>query len=198
MADSSMAGLFPRRSHVCALIEGEEESAALIPLFIRDGSDRGEQVIAVAGGAWLDGLRRLLEAGDLGPAASEAAGQLRLVPWNQIYPASLARAGVGRALASVEQIVAGAAEDSRYAGVRILEQMDWMVSASGGSQEVADYERGVDRMVKAYAQPAVCVYDLSRLSGQLLIEILSTHRLAMTRGTLVESPFYNETAKGKP
>jgi hypothetical protein len=108
-----------------------------------------------------------------------------------VYPRPEAGLETDVALSSVEGLLATAVGGGT-AEARIVEQMDWVVSASGGGRAVADYERGVDLLVKAYAQPAICVYDLSRLSGQLLIEILSTHRLAMIDGTLVASPFYRK------
>jgi hypothetical protein len=192
MAELSQTVERVRDSHVCALIEHPDEAASLIPLFIRDGRDQREKVFALAGGAWLDGLRRQLNGLNLRTREWEAAGQLLLVEWTQVYACSCAGPDLAPALASVEQFFSSAVGHGRDARVRFVAQMDWVVSACGGSQEVADYERGVDRLVRTYAQPAVCVYDLSRLSGLLLIEILSTHRLAVLRGALVESPFYRE------
>jgi hypothetical protein len=193
MAELSPTSPFQRSSHVCALVEDAEDAAALIPVFVREGSQQRQKLIALAGRAWLDALRRQLdglEGFDAG--ASEAAGHLQLVSWTQVYPSSPAGRKLTAALPSVEKLFSSALGDLHHAGLRILEQMDWPVSAASGGRDVADYERGVDRLVRIYAQPAFCVYDLSRLSGQLLIDILTAHRLTLLRGTLAESPFYTE------
>jgi hypothetical protein len=194
MADAPAAGVFPRQSHVCALIESADDADALVPLFVRDGRDRGETVIAVAGGAWLERLRRQLDALNLRTPECEADGRLWFVPWTRFHSSTQSGLDVGDALGSMEQFFSGAPDGQRHTGVRIVENMDWVVSACGGSRQLADYERGVDRLVEVYERAALCVYDLSRLSGQQLIEILSTHPLAMIRGALVESPFYRTAA----
>ncbi|MDB5856347.1 MAG: hypothetical protein JWQ76_36 [Ramlibacter sp.] len=193
MAELSPRSPFQRSSHVCALVEDADDAAALIPLFARDGRQQRQKLVALAGGAWLDALRRQLDGLEgFDSSASEAAGHLQLVSWTQVYPPSLEGRKLTAALPSVEKLLSSALDDQRYAGVRMLEQMDWPVSAAGGSQDVAEYEHGVDRLVRTYAQPTVCVYDLSRLSGQLLIDILTAHRFTLLRGALVESPFYEE------
>ena len=192
MADFSLTGQLPRRAHVCALNESDEDVAGWIPLFIRAAREQREQVVTVAGAAWLKQLRKQLDRLDLQSIESTQAEQLLLVAWTQIYSHSKARFDLRTALRSIEQFYSSAIAERGWAGLRLLEQMDWVVSASGGSREVADYERGVDRLVGTYAQPAVCVYNLSRLSGLLLIELLSSHGFVMLRGELVESPFYME------
>jgi hypothetical protein len=191
MADPPVACTLPHHSHVCALLDSADDAAALLPLFIRDGCALGENVVAVAGGAGLAGLRGRLEALDATTRECEESGHLRLVPWTQVYAWPEAGLKTRTALASMEKFVCSAVGNGN-AGARIVEHMDWVVSACGGGHAVTDYERGVDRLVMTYAQPVVCVYDLSRLSGQLLIEILTIHRLAMIRGALVASPFYRQ------
>jgi hypothetical protein len=145
-----------------------------------------------AGGASLAALRCKLDGLDVGTAEREAQQQLSLLPWTKVYRKEVGF-DPGEALDTVEAIFASGARDTRYGGVRLVAEMDWVVSAAGGSRDVAVYERGLDRLVKDYAQSALCVYDLHRLSGELLLEILSTHPLTLVRGQLLESPFYQES-----
>jgi hypothetical protein len=70
--------------------------------------------------------------------------------------------------------------------------MDWIVSAEGAGGSVADYERELDKLVLRHQQVTVCAYDVTRLSGTLLVQLLAAHRLAFFGGRLVESPMYED------
>lgn len=39
-------------------------------------------------------------------------------------------------------------------------------------------------------QPAVCVYDLAKLSGAFLMDVLRTHPLTLINGIVQENPFF--------
>jgi hypothetical protein len=172
-------------------MDGEEHETALLPPLIRDCLAQQLKVVTIAGGASLAALRLNLDGLAVVTAEREAQGQLSLMPWTKVYRKE-AGFDPGEALDTVEAIFSSGAQDTRYGGVRLVAQMDWVVSAAGGGRDVTAYERGLDRLVKDYAQSALCVYDLHRLSGQLLLDILSIHEFALVRGELLESPFYQE------
>lgn len=191
MPDTSFGRAFGRTPHICALLDGDDDEDALLTPLIRDCLAEQLKVVTIGGVASLATLRRNLDGLDVGTAELEARGQLKLLPWTNLY-AKEAGFDPTKALDTVETIFSGDAQDARYGGVRLVGEMDWVVSAAGGSRDVVAYERGFDRLVMEYAQSALCVYDLQRLSGPLLLAILTAHPLALVRGELVESPFYRE------
>jgi hypothetical protein len=182
------APLIPARAHICALVEDAGEVAALAGPIIRDSLEHGEQVVAFGGRGALDALRR-----NVAPEpAREGTGQLRLLPWGDVSAPAPARFDVDAALDAMHEVFVEDAVTGRFPLVRLVLDMNWVVSAAGAGASIAECERGLDRLVQDHDQAALCIYDVSRLSGTLLMELLATHPLAIVRGALIESPFYRE------
>jgi hypothetical protein len=189
MAEPGSELRFAPESHVCALIEDGDEPATLFAPFLRDGLELGERVVAIAGPGSLDKHRHELEALQTDTGRCEAAGRLQLLPWTQVQGAS--HEGFD-ALGTLETLsgILGRTVGNASPATRLLAEIDWIVALAGGSDAVAKYEQGLDQLVQHNGKIAVCVYDVSRLSGHLLIQLLSAHPLTWTRGQLVPSPFY--------
>lgn len=45
-------------------------------------------------------------------------------------------------------------------------------------------------LYQLYRQPAICVYDVSKLTGEMMIDLLRTHPLTLVGGIVQENPFY--------
>ena len=178
-------------AHICALMDGKGEADALLAPAVRDYLAQQMLVVAIGGEASMEAMCTRLYGMRAVTAEQKAKGQLLVRRWTDVY-ATQAGFEPRKALDRLEALFSRCAEDARYAGVRLVGQMDWVVSASGGGHDVLVFERGMGRLLKAYGQAALCVYDLQRLSGQLLLGLLSTHPLALARGKVVHSPFYRE------
>jgi hypothetical protein len=189
MAEARLGGRLLPDSHVCAFIEDGEEPATLFAPFLRDGLEQGERVVAIAGPSALHKHRRELQALNTDTAQCEAAGQLQLLPWTEVQAATPTGFDPFGTLSTVSSIMAAGTGATPPAS-RLLAEMDWVVSITGGGDAVARYEEGLDRLARERGHVVLCVFDLSRLSGQLLMQLLASHPLAWTRGQLVPSPFY--------
>ena len=189
MPEAGLEGRLLPDSHVCAFVEDGEEPAALFAPFLREGLEQGERVVAIAGPSSLERHRRELQALNTDTARCEAAGHLQLLPWTQVQATTPTGFDPSGTLDTVSGIMT-ACSGAKLPTSRLLAGMDWVVSITGGGDAVAHYEAGLDRLVRERGHIVVCVFDLSRLSGQLLMRLLSTHPLAWTRGELVPSPFY--------
>jgi hypothetical protein len=187
---AATAGALSHQSQVCALIEDADDPSLLLAPFLRECLDRNEDLVVVAGSATLDASWRQLDMRGKQACNCEAAGRLRFLRWTQLYGDSQARFDGGHAIATLETELTSACAGPRPRPVRLVQQMDWLVSACGASQAVPLYERGVHELVSRHGAGAICVYDLSRLSGELLVKTLSIHPFVISRGRLVESPFY--------
>jgi hypothetical protein len=191
---AATAGALPHQSQVCALIEDADDPSLLLAPFLRECLDRNEDLVVIAGSATSDASRRQLDASGKQACNCEAAGRLRFLRWTQLYGDSQAGFDGAHAIATLETELTSACAGSRHRPVRLVQQMDWLVSACGASPAVPLYERAVHELVSRYGAGAICVYDLSRLSGELLVKTLSIHPFMISRGRLVESPFYNHAS----
>jgi hypothetical protein len=83
--------------------------------------------------------------------------------------------------------------ETRAAGftrLRIMGNMDWAFVDGPGKTDLILYEAEVNEVLERNCQPAVCVYDLAKLSGATLMDVLRTHPLTLINGVVQENPFF--------
>jgi hypothetical protein len=52
------------------------------------------------------------------------------------------------------------------------------------------YEASVNELLNRGKTPTVCVYDLRKLKGSMMMDLLRAHPLTVVNGVLYENPFY--------
>jgi hypothetical protein len=70
--------------------------------------------------------------------------------------------------------------------------MGWALDGHPGSEQLIEYEARVNAVLARNRQPAVCIYDTTRLSGSRVMDILRAHPLTIVGGAIHENPFYIE------
>lgn len=73
--------------------------------------------------------------------------------------------------------------------------MNWALGELPGSEDIIEYEAQVNEVLSRNRQPAVCVYDTSKLSGGMLMDLLRTHPLTLVDGVVQENPFFTPPAE---
>jgi hypothetical protein len=74
--------------------------------------------------------------------------------------------------------------------VRIMGNMGWTLKGSPGTDEVIEFESRVNEVLSRTKQLAICVYDMSKISGALMMDILRSHPLTLIGSVIHENPFY--------
>ena len=64
------------------------------------------------------------------------------------------------------------------------------VLVSAGIEQLVAYEASVNEVLNRGKTPTVCVYDVRRLSGSMMMDLLRAHPLTVMNGVLHENPFY--------
>jgi hypothetical protein len=172
--------------HVCAFYRGAAERDQILLSYLRKGIDDGDKVLCVVETV---GPSDVVDA--LGPSADVAiaVGALEVLTPEQTYlrtghfemPAMLAywRESVGRALTGFDF-------------VRIVGEMPYALTGKPDLGEFWLYESELNRFVNQYQQVAVCLYDLDRFGGSLLIDILRTHPVVLLGGAVMDNPYFLE------
>jgi hypothetical protein len=57
-------------------------------------------------------------------------------------------------------------------------------------EELCSYEAKVNWVAPRYPQILLCLYDLDRFSGELVIDVVMTHPKVLINNMVVENPFY--------
>jgi hypothetical protein len=169
--------------HICALFSSRnEEYETLIP-YLKDGVDGGEQVLNVLDEDRLADHCARLEAGGL-PTDD---GRILLSSSEETYLAG-GHFEMDRMVDFVHGVLVQATTNGRY--VRTAGWMDWMYRAAPGIERAIEYEARMNLLVPTFDCTFMCIYDLSKLPGELLVDILATHPYVVLRGQIRENPFY--------
>ncbi len=172
-----------RPGHICAFFTSrEQEYETLIPYF-KQGVEAGEQVVNVIDASRMNDHRTRLSAGGL-PMDD---GRVAVSSSEETYLAG-GRFDMTRMVAFVTDAVAAAAIDGRR--VRTAGWMDWLHEDAPGTERAMEYEARMNKLVPQFDCTFVCVYDLSRLSGETVVDIMATHPYVILNGQIRENSFY--------
>lgn len=160
---------------MCAVPLSEEQLWEVSADFVADGLDRNEQVLYFDDGTSDGVLGRL--ADDRVPIDRPLrTGQLAIVPpesTRQLFHTPLPQARemmIGRIDRS---------EADGYAGLRMTGQMSYG-AAREGSTSFAEYDAGLDGLVRERGITALCIYDRRRYDDDQIERMRDVHRKELT------------------
>jgi hypothetical protein len=68
--------------------------------------------------------------------------------------------------------------------------VEWALLDGGNVDDLLEYETRINSVISKYDQPAMCAYDISRLTASVVIDIMRTHPVVIIGGVLQENPYY--------
>jgi hypothetical protein len=181
-------GLAPG-DHVCAFYLGLEARDEVLLPYLAAGLEAGDKCICV-----LDAPDPSEVLARLGPGldveAYLASHQLEVRDSTDAYLRS-GRFSVEETLAFWHEAVGTAVEGGRYRFARSAGELTW---ALGGLPDVVDelvrYEAELNRFASLYPQVILCLYDLERFGGGIVVDMLKTHPRVLLGGMVLENPHY--------
>jgi hypothetical protein len=189
MNELSLAGTQIEHFHICALFNSRDEEYDVLTPFYKEAIQQGEKNLHIVNPADIDGhLARLAKSG-INVHECEACGQLEVHPWQGTYLDEEGNFNKDRMLATVDRVCKEATE-AGYPRVRIMGNMEWVFHDVPGARDILEYEAEVNEVLAHNRQPAVCVYDIAKLSGSMMMDLLRTHPLTLINGVVQENPFY--------
>jgi hypothetical protein len=76
---------------------------------------------------------------------------------------------------------------------RFVTQMEWALEGRVLLSDLLAYEAAANQIwlkPTGPVDPVVCAYDLTKLSGQVVVDIMHTHPMILIDGVLFENPFF--------
>lgn len=189
MRRHSLAGTELAHFHVCAFFDSRDEEYSVLGPFFKEGIDQDEKSIHIVNPAQVDDHRQRLTKAGIDTHQCESCGQLEILPWGQAYLDDEGKFDQSRMLALVDKLT-GPGRGGTFGAVRIMGNMDWVFQGVPGAQDILEYESEVNNVLARNRQLAICVYDVAKLSGAMLMDLLRTHPLTLIGGVLQENPFY--------
>ncbi|MGF6772281.1 hypothetical protein P3T18_004769 [Paraburkholderia sp. GAS199] len=185
----AIAGTLMDAYHVCAFFDSrDQEYEALIPYY-RQAVESGEKNFHIVAPNLAEDHRARLAAAGIDVAHCEACGQLEVVTWPEAYLDEEGRFDKQQMLRMVDHLT-GSGRDAGFSRLRIMGNMDWAFGDLASAPDLIEYEAEVNEIIERNRQPAVCVYDMAKLSGAMLMDVLRTHPLTLINGIVQENPFF--------
>jgi hypothetical protein len=177
--------------HICAFFSNpDEEYRTLLP-FIREGLENGEKAFhTVDPGRREDHLRRL-EAGGLNASALCQTCQMEVRDWNAMHLQD-GQFDQDKTLARFKEVVESA-KTRGFPLIRFITHMEWALENVPGVNDLLEYEAKANYIwlnQKGRINPVICTYNLTKFSGEVIVDIIRTHPLVIIGGILQENPFF--------
>jgi len=176
-----------RTNHICAFFNSPEEQYKVLMPFFKDGYDQGEMLFHVVDSRLHEDHRCACQQGGIDVDEAEARGQLQINDWETTYLQDGYFDG-DRMIRTIEDTLANSR--AKYPRVRVTGNMEWALGTAPGVEGIIEYEAKLNYVLPNYPDAFVCVYDLNRHSGSIVMDILRTHPMVVIAGVLQENPLY--------
>jgi hypothetical protein len=174
--------------HVCAFFNNDEEQYRVLLPFIKDGFACGDRAVHIVNpDKYADHLRRLTAVG-IDVMAAQQRGQLELRTNTEAYLRD-GRLDPDRMLAAFEQLASGNATGG-YPLSRIVCRMEWAAEGRSHVDDLIEFESRVNDVWCRHDDAVICVYNLAKFGGDIVIDIMRTHPMVIIGGILQQNPFY--------
>jgi hypothetical protein len=173
---------FRNHFHACAFVTGPDEERSIVEPFLVEGMKRGERACYIV---------------DPDKHAAHDAALRRVAPNEELVEVSTwhenhLKGGsfdAERMKVALEELMRDNANSGRPP-MRIVGQMGWVFSRPPGIEDLVAYEATVTEQLNRGKSPTICVYDVRRLTGALMMDLLRAHPITIMNGMLHENPFY--------
>jgi hypothetical protein len=178
-------GLAPG-SHVCAFYRGDADRDRLLTGYLGAGLAAGDKCICVVDSAFTAKRLKSLPSSRSEPGLPNSQLDIHL-------PESTYLAGgeftTSHMLAFWTESMIKAEIDG-YSFFRLAGEMTWALRDAPGVEHLIGYESELNRVTSSYPVIVLCLYDLDRFSGEIVVNVVKTHPQVLVQGILVENPYY--------
>lgn len=179
-----------RGLHICQFYnEPLEISQTAVPL-LRDGLRVNEKCWVAAPAARVDEIRRLLRAARVDTDEAQEGGRLTCIT-DQSELLSDGRFDPYYLL-SAHQALISKAINNGYEGVRAVIDMAWLGHGAATADQILKYEAAADAVFTFQNRPIVALvqYNYNNLPGDLVVELLRLHPIAVVGRYIKRNPYY--------
>jgi hypothetical protein len=173
--------------HICAFFHSKEEQNKVLMPFFKEGFERGEKLFHIVDSRNRNEHLCACRDGGIDVEAAEESGQLDVRHWEDAYLKDGYFDG-DRMIRILKEVLEAGRE--KYGMTRLMGNMEWALESAPGVTDIIEYETKLNYIMPHYPDPVVCVYDLNKHSGSVVMDILRTHPMVIVGGVLQENPLY--------
>lgn len=178
----------PIGSHVCLLYRTAAERDNIAVPFVRQGLQDGASCKYVVDDQTAENLRRGLAASGVSVTTAEASGRLQILTAAETYLRN-APFNYHEMLAFWEDVAA----DVRAANLpysRCAGETAFLQHSAPGLEHFMEYEAQLNNCIPRMPLVVLCLYNLTKMSGDLVAGVLQTHPYVVMGGVLIRNPYY--------
>lgn len=175
--------------HICYLYNDDRERLAVLARYFEAGRREGEKLLYL-----VDSMTPRQMIAELERLGLDVRSRPEVL--------TVAEAGTGycpggdfdpdATLDMVKAFYVGAVEKEGFSGARGTGEMGWCLTNGTDRRRLMEYEARLTRLLADCPYTACCQYDTRRFWGDVVLDVLQTHPLAIVRGQLVKNPFFVE------
>jgi hypothetical protein len=171
-------------NHVCALYDSRDVRDDMLEGFLREGLEHGDKCVC-----FVDRSHDLLER--LALDERSLTGPAKQLEFQNADEAYLDNGAFCKEI-MIERLVrhVTAAMNDGYAFTRLVGDMSWVIRNRIDPQIVVAYEAQVNDFAWRLPQMALCLYDLAKFDGSVIVDVLRTHPKVYLNGMIVANPYY--------
>jgi hypothetical protein len=173
--------------HICGVYAGElERDQVLIP-FLEAGLESGDKCICVVDGTPPGEIVATLGVNVDAPAFA-ASKQLEVMRASDMYLRS-GRFSADEVIGAWKAAMSDVMYDGRFDVVRAVETWSRR-DVVPDMYELLVLESEMNRYLPLFPQVIVCLYDIERFGGGIIIDLLKTHPWVLMGKTLLQNPYH--------
>jgi len=197
--DITLAGSKLHHYHVAAFFRSRDEEYEVLQSYIQDGLRMGEKAIHICDPDLRHDHLHQLERMGVQTTDCTRTGQLEVLSWHDTYLRD-GRFDGDTMMALVNETIQTSIAEG-FPRVRIIGHMEWANESLPGVERLIEYEALANNFLNRMKQPAICVYDLNKFSGAIIMNALRAHPFAIVDGALHQNPYYvppEKMLRGQP
>jgi hypothetical protein len=175
--------------HVCAFYPTLAERDEILVPYLREGLAAGDKCICVVDATSPEAVLAAVGP-DVDLAGCLSRRQLEVERSQDTYLTG-GRFSTEAMLDFWEHSV-GSALAEGFGFARAVGEMTWALRQMPGVEELVGYEARLNRYLPRYPQVVLCLYELDRFSGEVLVDVLKTHPKVLLGGMVLDNPYYLE------
>lgn len=176
--------------HICQFYNQSSEIIHTAVPLIRDGLRANDRCYFAAPLARVEDVRKLLRTAHVNLDAAIESGQLTFVTEREELLVN-GRFDPYHLLATHQALIAKALADG-WTNVRAALDMGWLAHETATPEQLLKYEAASDAVFTFQNRPIVALlqYNYSELPGELVVELLKIHPIAVVGKFIKRNPYY--------
>lgn len=175
--------------HVCAFFHNSDDQYRILLPFIKEGFECSDRAFHVVDLKLREEHLRRLESAGIAVTATQHRRQLEVTTVEETFLRG-GRFNPDAMLALIQETLKTGATLGFPLTRFIAHVAERILEGGSNADEWIKCEARLNYILPRYDDPVICVYDLAKFGGAVVVDMLRTHPMVIIGGLLQENPFF--------